>query len=116
MSEVLLTEDKWRAEVNSVINDIKDHVHSVTVSHELNSSESRIYLNITTLEERRCCVELSALGFLLVGSDHNLVDVMQSQHFETPYSLLGSISPMFYQSFGAQLMEKLTALSSSQNT
>lgn len=117
MSHNLLTEENWQSEAESVINDIKSHVRTITVSDQLASTSTAIYLNLTTLENKRFCIKLCGLGFCVVGLEHNRSDKVDDlRHFETPYSLLASISPSFHQSFGTELLEKLQALHDSSAT
>ena len=70
----------------------------------LQSSASRIYLNVTTIESKDFTVALTGEGFRVVAEGkHDSVDeenhlsasTSESTVFETPYSLLGSISPGF---------------------
>ena len=70
----------------------------------LQSSASRIYLNVTTIESKNFTVALTGEGFRVVAEGkHDSVDeenhlsasTSESTVFETPYSLLGSISPGF---------------------
>ena len=57
-------------------------------------------------------MELSSSGFAIVSSEfHDLIEITGEEeelnYFETPYSLLDSISPAYRQSFGDSLLEKL---------
>ena len=70
----------------------------------LQSSACRIYLNVTTIESKDFTVALTGEGFRVVAEGkHDNVDeenhlrasTSESSVFETPYSLLGSISPGF---------------------
>ena len=70
----------------------------------LQSSACRIYLNVTTIESKDFTVALTGEGFRVVAEGkHDSVDeqnhlrasTSESTVFETPYSLLGSISPGF---------------------
>ena len=78
------------------------------------SSPTHIYLNVTTLEKQEATVELSAIGFRIVGHSHNEIEskevIDERNVFETPYSLLESISPAYIQEFGKCLSEKLNSL------
>lgn len=102
--------ENWEEEAKSVISDIKDHVTDVHVSEALRNNEQKIYLNLKTLENNKYCIELSACGFRIVGKDFNTKNLDEDTYFETPYSLLSSISPGFHNSFGNALSFKLRAL------
>ena len=86
------------------------------------NTDSCIYLNITTVEDLELTVELSCQGFLVVSKcGHNLVpeaveaddeaEVDESAYFETPYSLLDTVSPGYRQAFGTNLANQLRKIS-----
>ncbi|XP_065162319.1 GSK3-beta interaction protein [Atheta coriaria] len=100
----------WRAEADAVIRDIDQHVKTAKVSMSLASSASRIFLNVTTMENQAYCVELSGKGFRVVGKSYDSQDAPEDKYFETPYSLLSAISPLYNDSFGQELMKKLSKL------
>lgn len=106
----VLDEENWRTEAESVINDVKNHVHSIAISENIKSTNKCIILNIQTLEKQKYCVELSSLGFRVVGNDIDDVSLDSNEYFETPYSLLSKISSQYLCSFSNALTEKLTAL------
>lgn len=110
MSEKVLDEENWKVEAEAVIKDLKAHVKEANVSKKVPNSNQLIYVNITTLENRNYCVELSSSGFRVVGSDYDLVDTDSMDYFETPYSLMNEISVEFRKSFGNALLDKLKAL------
>ncbi|XP_049828939.1 GSK3-beta interaction protein-like [Schistocerca gregaria] len=112
-SEEPLSEEHWKEEASSVINDIKDHVKDVHVSQKLKSNNKFIYLNLTTEEEENFCIELSGAGFRIVGNTFDDDSQPRTKIYETPYSLLDEISPKYRESFGTSLVNKLKAL---QNT
>ncbi|KAK9888518.1 hypothetical protein WA026_000769 [Henosepilachna vigintioctopunctata] len=103
----LLDEHNWRLEAESVINDIKNHVYSITLSEKLQNTNKKIFLNLITLENQTFCIELSGQGFRIVGKSFDTTDINCSQYYETPYSLLNNVSPMFSTSFGNELIAKL---------
>ena len=79
------------------------------------SSSSHIYLNVTTLEDLDLTIELSSEGFRIVSSNgHNETGSKDLSTelpvFETPYSLLDSVSPAYIREFGKALTEKLNLL------
>lgn len=104
-------EEQWKVEAEAVINDIKPHVKEIKLSTKLPTTSQRVYLNLTTLEELKFCVELSALGFSVVDNLHDSASKIEGKYFETPYSLLEHLSPRYSQSFGAMLFDKLRKLS-----
>ncbi|XP_032674312.1 GSK3-beta interaction protein-like [Odontomachus brunneus] len=110
----LLDEEHWRVEAQAVINDVKMHVQNIKVSERLTSTNKVIYLNLTTLEGLRLCVELSASGFTIVGNRYDDVSNTNNEHFETPYSLLEYVSPRYRESFGLSLLNKLKDLKNQQ--
>ena len=59
-------------------------------------------------------MELSSSGFAIVSSEfHDLIEITEEEelnYFETPYSLLDSLSPAYRQSFGDNLLEKLNQI------
>ena len=58
-------------------------------------------------------MELSSSGFAIVSPEfHDLIEISEEElnYFETPYSLLDSISPAYRQSFGDNLLEKLNQI------
>jgi hypothetical protein len=63
-------------------------------------------------------VELSCQGFCVVSNTaHDTISSDSKEellYFETPYSLLDSLSPGYRQAFGDSLAQKLRKLSSEQ--
>ena len=73
-----------------------------------NTNNSQIYFDITTLEGQDLTVKLNSQGFAIVslGSHDDVIEIedsaaeekeqnQQPNYFETPYSLLDSISPAY---------------------
>ncbi|CAG9857894.1 unnamed protein product [Phyllotreta striolata] len=110
MSEHLLDSENWKLEAEAVIKDVRDHVKTLIVCEKLTSNNSRVYLNLVTNEERTFCVELSALGFRIVGNKFDTNDLNSEEYFETPYSLLDTISLSYKDSFAGALQKKLETL------
>ncbi|XP_012141962.1 GSK3-beta interaction protein [Megachile rotundata] len=110
----VLDEEQWKLEAQAIINDVKHHVTDIKVSEKLQSSNRFLYLNLTTLEGLKFCIELSSAGFAVVGNDHDDTSQETDQHFETPYSLLDFVSPQYRDSFGSSIIDKLKKLSDSQ--
>ncbi|XP_063982038.1 GSK3-beta interaction protein [Diachasmimorpha longicaudata] len=112
--ERVLDNDQWRIEAQAIINDVRCHVKDIKISETLKSTNSSIHLNVTTLEDLRFCIQVSLEGFKITGNDHDVITNTEAQVFETPYSLLDSISPMYRESFGHCLTAKLNKLSEEQ--
>ncbi|KAJ8676308.1 hypothetical protein QAD02_012095 [Eretmocerus hayati] len=109
-NEKVLDAQQWRVEAQSVIDDVKEHVHELRVCSDLSSSNSSIYLNLTTLEGCKFCISLSAEGFGVIGNQHETNDQEPVEYFETVYSLLDHLSPQYRDSFGKSLMQRLQML------
>lgn len=109
----------WKTEAQGVINDIKAHVDSILISEVLQSDETKIYLNVVTLEHETFCVRLDAEGFIVAGKGQDSQDLEtaeeEAQMYETPYSLLSAISKKFTESFGNRLITELSKLERVQN-
>lgn len=103
---------EWKVEAQGVIHDVQSHVNSIKISDQLESDETEIFLNLETKEGERFCVRLNADGFAVVGKgfDNKEDEDLEVEHYETPYSLLSSISKEFTQSFGNSLMDRLKDL------
>lgn len=106
----VLDAEQWKLEAEAVINDVKNHVQSFTVSDNLQSTNVSIFLNLTTLENLKFCVKLTAAGFTIVGNKHDDTSNNGDMYFETPYSLLNFVSPQYRNSFGNSLLDKLNQL------
>ena len=87
---------------------------------KLQSDNSCIYLNITTVEDLKLTVQLSVQGFRVVSSnEHDFIETKDDAtedddevtFYETPYSLLDSISPGYREAFGNNLASQLRKLS-----
>lgn len=118
--EIFLAESKgWKEEAEAVIHDVKDQVKDIKISEKLQSTNSCIYLNLTTVEDLKFTVELSPQGFVVVAKDlHDTVQVETPSenltYFETPYSLLDSVSPGYREAFGKSLASQLRKISQEQ--
>ncbi|XP_076660334.1 GSK3-beta interaction protein [Halictus rubicundus] len=110
----VLDKEQWKLEAQAVINDVKQHVADIKLSEKLQSTNQFIYLNLTTLEGLRFCIELSGAGFSIVGTQHDNTSNVGTERFETPYSLLDFVSPQYRNSFGNSLLDKLQQLSDEQ--
>lgn len=107
----------WEEEANAVINDIQGHVKEVVISRSLPSTSLEIYINVQTLEESKYCIRASTMGFQIVGNSYDNREIYEARHsedypycFETPYSLLASISKEYNVSFATELSSKLENL------
>lgn len=112
--EILLNEEGWREEAAAVIKDVENYVEVILISDKLESSRQNIYLNLTTQEAKTFTIELSAQGFRVVGNQHNSTSEPSEAVFETPYSLLDSISPTYREAFGNDLSNQLLKLQASR--
>ena len=103
---------EWQSEAEAVINDVKNHVAEIVVSTKLASSKTRIFLNLTTLEMKKMTVSISGAGFQIVGNAYDTIqeDLANSTIYDTPYAMLGDISPSYTQSFGTALTNALQKL------
>lgn len=108
MSERVLDSEGWKEEAQAVINDVKDHVKTIEVSQSLANSNSRIYLNVETLEGNKFTFELTVQGFKFCGEGFDRNDWANNDYYETPYALLNSVSPRFKEAFMDVLFRKLT--------
>ena len=74
-------------------------------------------MNITTVEDLKFTVQLSVQGFCVVSSnDHDKIEPKPEEeddttYYETPYSLLDSVSPGYREAFGNKLASQLRKLS-----
>ena len=136
-----MDEEGWKDEAKGVIKDIEAYVKvwipndsyenhfpfkSVTVSSELPSTNSQIFLNLVTKEEQEYTVVLNSEGFKVVGFSFNTTDiegwgwewvlvlimipVFRETVYETPYSLLDNLSPAYREAFGQDLTNQLLKL------
>ena len=64
-----------------------------------------IYINCIIV---RCCIRF--IYSRVVGEKHNYKSSPSSQYYETPYSLLDALSPMYRAQFSSLLSAKLEAL------
>lgn len=112
--ERILDAEQWKLEAQSVINDVKNHVTNFVLSEKFPSSNTEIFLNLTTLEDLKFCIKLTAAGFSVVGNQHDDISNNGTMYFETPYSLLDFVSPMYRNSFGNSLLNKLNLLQENQ--
>lgn len=108
--ETFLDEEGWKEEARGVIKDVEKYVKLVCVSEQLASSRSCIFLNLTTREEKQYTIELTSQGFKVVANEHNANTLTDENIYETPYSLLDSISPAYRQAFGDHLTDQLLKL------
>jgi len=115
-SEVSESPTNWKEEALEVAKDIYSCVTLVNISEELTTQNqtTAAYLNIQTLENTAVTVRVNSAGFTVVGNsfDNNILETSNSTagSFETPYSLLHSISPQYSETFAAQLHHKLSTL------
>lgn len=116
--ERVLCGDEWIVEATAIIKDVCDHVQEIVLSDlpvSLDNNDQHIYLNLTTKEQIKYCVELTAQGFRVVGNDYNRTDNHSEKYYETPYALLDNLSPLYRQAFGDSLVSKLQELHTAQS-
>jgi hypothetical protein len=114
--EILLHEDQWKTEATAVIQDIQEHVQNVGISDKIQSTNQCIYINVTTMEGNKYCIQLSANGFRTVGNAYDSKTEPSNRHFETPYALLNHISPSYRIVFGNSLLKKLEDIQSEDDS
>ena len=98
-------------------------IHNFCFKFFFQGTNCSIYLNLTTIEDLKFTVELSPQGFVVVAKDvHDTISSEISEtpseeltYFETPYSLLDSVSPGYQQAFGQSLCTQLRKISQEQN-
>ncbi|KAL7634300.1 UNVERIFIED_CONTAM: hypothetical protein RMT77_015630 [Armadillidium vulgare] len=105
--EKVFDEEEWKNEAKAVIRDVEECVKEIVISDKIPSTNSSIYCNLTTVEEEKYCIELTASGFRIVGKAYNDCSEPTEDYFETPYSLLDTISPGYRVKFSSSLASKL---------
>ncbi|XP_055694035.1 GSK3-beta interaction protein [Lutzomyia longipalpis] len=103
----------WQEEAKAIVNDVKAHLKAVEVSHVLESTNQRIFINATTLEGRELCICVSGMGFRIVGNNFDTVNADVEENgriYETPYALFTDISPLYVESFGQALQKAMESL------
>ncbi|KAM3183298.1 hypothetical protein ACTXT7_010624 [Hymenolepis weldensis] len=120
-------------EAEAAVSETAFGVRDIRIAEALPFSESLAYLNLTTLEGERLCVEISARGFRPVGIDYDDVvspvpppkqdnaspsptptEALKFEHYETIYALLSARSAEFRSRFSQRLAERLTQLQQDQ--
>uniref|UniRef100_A0A8D8REF8 GSK3-beta interaction protein n=2 Tax=Cacopsylla melanoneura TaxID=428564 RepID=A0A8D8REF8_9HEMI len=103
----------WRDEANHVIQDIRDLVQMIQISDQ-QPDDNCIYLNMITKERKDYTIKLCQFGFCIVARKINSPKPVNESdnvvYYETPYSLLASVSGSYYESFGNKLRTKLEKL------
>lgn len=100
----------WREEATAVIDDISKHVHNISISDKLAVTETEVYLNCETNESNKYTIRLSSNGYQVVGNAFDRCTDTTAIAYETPYALLGVISPGYITSFGNELSKALSHL------
>lgn len=101
----------WKEEANHVIQDVKDLVQMIQLSDH-QPDDKCIYLSVITKERKDYTIKLCQFGFCVVSRKINTPKATESDviYYETPYSLLASISNSYCESFGNKLRQKLEKL------
>ncbi|XP_049541602.1 GSK3-beta interaction protein [Anopheles darlingi] len=99
----------WSTEATAIIEDIAQHIKEATLSKILKPTLSESFMNLTTLEDKRMCIKVSAVGLEVVGDeyDQNEKDRLELKRYETPYALLSDLSPSYINAFGNNLENAL---------
>ncbi|XP_006818374.1 GSK3B-interacting protein-like [Saccoglossus kowalevskii] len=98
-------------EAESAVQEVAFAVKSVSISEFLPKGDELVYLNIQTKEDDVYCVELSVLGFGVVGRRFDTIDdSLPTTYYETIYALLDKLSPGYRLTFGETLAGKLQML------
>ncbi|XP_050095783.1 uncharacterized protein LOC126577849 [Anopheles aquasalis] len=99
----------WSTEATAIIADIAEHIKEAALSKILKPTLSESFINLTTLEEKRMCIKVSAAGLQIVADeyDQNQTDHSQNKRYETPYALLSDRSPSYINAFGNSLENAL---------
>uniref|UniRef100_A0A0K8UWF0 GSK3-beta interaction protein n=1 Tax=Bactrocera latifrons TaxID=174628 RepID=A0A0K8UWF0_BACLA len=107
----------WEEEAAAIIKDVNPHVALIEISQQIPSNVNKVYLNVRTIEGQEYCVQVSSIGFRVVGSAFNSIDPGKEEineeedvFYETPYALLDKISPSYVESFGNQLCKQLLSV------
>ncbi|XP_055599634.1 GSK3-beta interaction protein [Uranotaenia lowii] len=100
----------WSREAAGVIQDIRRHVKEAVISEKLPVTNSEAFINFRTLEDTELCVKLDGEGLQIVGDRFDSCDLESpvNMRYETPYSLLSSVSSSYVESFGNSLAEALS--------
>ncbi|OTF76766.1 DUF727 domain containing protein [Euroglyphus maynei] len=126
-------EEGWRSEALAVIDDIQPFVEFISISSALPCDNNGIYINLETKESIRLTIELSSVGFRICGRSFDTIDdsneidhieitshssledeppsrISMNSYYETPYSLLDTISPSYRNAFSDELSQRLMKL------
>ncbi|XP_064628523.1 GSK3-beta interaction protein-like [Lineus longissimus] len=116
-AEVLENEEHvLKIEAKEAVKEIRYAVQFVELSSKLTHTQQMVYFNMTTKENTKYCVELSASGFRIVGKSFDSIEDDDSKYFETIYALLDNISPGYRHTFGDALLAKLNMLQAEENS
>uniref|UniRef100_A0A5K3EPJ3 DUF727 domain-containing protein n=1 Tax=Mesocestoides corti TaxID=53468 RepID=A0A5K3EPJ3_MESCO len=117
-------------EAKAAVKETAFGVRDIRIAEALPFSDSLAYLNLTTLEGERLCVEISVEGFRPVGifyddvigpvpppPSHSREDAKPAvaETYETIYALLSARSAGFRHRFSEKLAERLAELQSETN-
>lgn len=127
-------EEGWRSEALAVIDDIQPFVEFMSISSILPCDNNGVYMNLKTKESIGLTIELSSTGFRICGRGFDTIDdpnendsieitssssssmseeplqISLNSYYETPYSLLDTISPSYRNSFSDELAQRLMKL------
>ncbi|VDM21772.1 unnamed protein product [Hydatigera taeniaeformis] len=115
-------------EAEAAVSETAFGVRDIRVAEGLPFSESLAYINLTTLEGEKLCVEISGAGFRPVGvfyddvvgpvppPKHEGEEELNSgmENYETIYALLSARSSGFRHRFSERLAQRLAQLQEQQ--
>ncbi|CAF0762427.1 unnamed protein product [Brachionus calyciflorus] len=102
-------------EAERSVKEIEFGVKYAQVSNILEKNDLIAFINIRSLEDQMCCVELNLGGYLIVSREFDTIDknlreeniLKRKNHYETIESLMFNFSPMFAKIFNELVCEKL---------
>uniref|UniRef100_A0A6G1SDG3 GSK3-beta interaction protein n=1 Tax=Aceria tosichella TaxID=561515 RepID=A0A6G1SDG3_9ACAR len=125
----------WKDEASALIDDIKNYVNKIELSKKHESSDTRIYFEIETLERVTLIVSMDANGFIVCDSESGKkhLDIHEDNSdkpekeisedddtqqlgsssikvYETIYSLLDDNSPKYREAFAGDLYNRMRSL------
>lgn len=96
----------WLVEAKAVINDVKPYVSSIGIAEKQQSSNMRIFFDITVLEGKKLIVSMDSSGFCICEES----GVPGDTTYETINALLDSNSARFREEFSKALISKVNLL------
>lgn len=94
----------WIAEAKAVIDDVRPYVQSIDVAGGQESTDMRIYFDLTILEGEKFLVSMDANGFSICNQSDEPVT------YETINALLDANSSRYRHEFSKALASKLSGV------